>query len=72
MDYSFKIIYPNLIGNLAPTDDPTKFLGIRERNGAMQPIGVQISEQSSTVSGDVETVLLKITTTIINEFDPEI
>lgn len=69
MDYKFTINYPNSYG-LIPTDDPTKFVGTRERDGAIQDIGVQVIEAAPYIDDNIEIVDLKVITTILTSNQP--
>lgn len=70
--YNFTINYPN--ADIKPTSQEGKFLGWRERNGTMQPIGVVISQSAPTYDPDTftETVNIKIETVIADTFNPDI
>lgn len=64
MDYKYKLIYPNAY-ELLPTDDPEFFVGVRERDGAIQRIKVQVIESAPFIEGNVENVTMKVITTIL-------
>lgn len=70
--YDFTINYPN--ADLKPTSQEGKFIGWRENNGTMQPIGVIVTQSAPYYDPETftESVNIKVETIISDTFNPEI